>query len=78
MNMHLPPELAPVGSREELLEFIAEQATLAQMYLGHDIDCALAGDERGLHFALQQNIDRMKAVHETYRDLLGRQRRCST
>jgi hypothetical protein len=70
MNMHLHSSSAPIGSREELLEFIAEQADLARMYLSHAIGCALAGDERGLHNALQQTVDRMKAIFETHRDLL--------
>jgi hypothetical protein len=65
---------APIGSKNELREFILERASLAHLYLQHVIDCVSVCDDFGLAVALRKHGLLMKAVHVTYRDLAAKNR----
>jgi hypothetical protein len=60
---------APIGSKNELREFLLEHASLADLYLQHVIDCVSVHDDFGLAVALRKHGLLMKVVHDTYRDL---------
>jgi hypothetical protein len=79
MNAHVQPTspAPPSGSLYELRQFIADHVELAGVYLAHAADCALLGDDFGLKVALTKHGLYMKAVRETFADLVAKQKRAA-
>ena len=60
---------APIGSREELREFIAQHLALAVVHIEHGVDYANLGSDTALGYALRAASGYMNAAVATYSDL---------
>jgi hypothetical protein len=64
-----PPEPAPIGSKDELREFIAEAMNMARIQAGLGATYAEIGDDVGLHYAARRLAAYTKAILATVADL---------
>jgi hypothetical protein len=67
---------APIGSNEELRQFAADKFALVELYAGHAVDLALAGDDEGLTTTTVKAISALFAAVATVQDLRGRGDQC--
>jgi hypothetical protein len=60
---------APIGSLDELREFIGENLSMAAIYAQLGTDYAGVGDDRGLEYSILRLVAYTRAAYETLVDL---------
>ena len=69
----LSPPSAPIGTREELRQFIAEKLEDALVHINHGIDYADLGTDKALGYALRCASANLNAAVTTYVDLRAKE-----
>jgi hypothetical protein len=71
MNVQLQPP-APIGSKEELRQHMAQHLALARVFLLHAEDLAEIENDEEFGKTINKHVTALRAVIATFNDLRGR------